>query len=123
MLPADFEALSMSIVEEVFPSERKYWKVNHRHVVKKIAATGTTGGQQLETEDFKFVGEVVLSLHVAGTVATLVSSIASLYLVLKKIKSADSKEGKVELLSKALKDAGSSSEQISKIIKIVDEHL
>jgi hypothetical protein len=125
----DFTHLAKQIVDQCYPEERKYWQANQQVVLGQIfgAARPEVPGTTSEG-DFKFAGELILALQVAGNAAALVSALVSIWAAIRNARSAQAiaapgSENHLSLdsLKKLLEQGGVAAEKAAKIAEIVSK--
>jgi hypothetical protein len=117
---AELESLGDEIVKQVFPNQHKFWTANKRQVVKQIVATGGALPKEPHPEgDFKFIGELMLGIQVAGGAASLISSLVAIYATLRRMPSSDRSQ-QLETLTTLLKQGQVAADDAAKITKLFE---
>lgn len=125
----DFSRLAKQIVDQCYPEERKYWQVNQRIVLGQIFGAALPEVPAASSEgDFKFAGELILALQVAGNAGALVSALVSIWAALRNVHNAQAtaapggeKHLSLDSFKEMLEQGGVAAEKAAKIAEIVSK--
>jgi hypothetical protein len=115
---SEFEALANEIVSQVFPDQRKFWAANKRQLMDRIVASeGALPKEPHPDGDFKFIGELVLGIQIAGGTASFLASLLAIYATLRNMPSSDRSQ-QLDTLSKLLTQGNVAADDAAKIAKL-----